>query len=175
MRNGFLLLLVLVAGCGGDDDDGGGGDPDASTAAFLGPAAARYTEANEVPNGTRATAEMTAYTLTADGIALSGTFEATAPTPDIYRFNTGTFGGATQPDFPGLDTLTIVGSLELGQGAAGVSSTLDAFANDGFSTLSGNKFINAAVTRGVDYVITITPSAAAAGKSYTIQLKGHVP
>ncbi len=177
---GVAVVVVGVAllGCG-DDDDGGGGGGDGGGGAdssIVGPGVPRYQEMNEVGNGVKAGAEATGFTVDGAGFVLEGQFEVGMATTDQYRFNTGSFGGATQPDFPGIDAFVYVGSERFGTGQTEVRLTLDAIANDGFSTLSLGGFSNAAVTRGVDYALGVSTGAARLlGKSYRIEVRGHTP
>ena len=58
---------------------------------------------------------------------------------------------------------------------AGVSLSLDTVQEFGYSSLSGNNYFkNAALITGKDYVVRMTPAAALAGKSYTLEIRGHI-
>jgi hypothetical protein len=133
----------------------------------------RYQEAAEAQNGTREGAEATGQTVTAGGFAIDGMFEGGTPSTDLYQIDTGTFGGMGKPDFPGIDVFVVIDGQRLGTAETRVSLTLDAVANDGYSTLRGGGFSNAAVTRGVPYLLGISGSAAFAGKRYTLEVRGH--
>lgn len=140
-----------------------------SATSLLGQAAATYSEAQETDNGA-SKSEPTGYVLEAEhGIAVGGAFESGTPTPDSFVFNSGAMGTATKPGFPGVDIQVIVD----GQAAA-VSLGLDSLQEFGYSSLSGSYFKNAALISGKDYVLRVYPSAALAGKSYTLEIRGHV-
>jgi len=168
------VVLLVLAGCGDDDDGGGdGGGGGGADASFVAANAPRYQESREVDNGTRAGAEATGLTVSAGGFVIEGSFEVGAPTSDTYRINTGPFGGATRPDFPGIDAIAFVDGKRMSTAQTEVMLALDAVADDGFSTLSLGGFLNAAVTRNVDYLLFINPSATVAGKPYRIEVRGH--
>jgi hypothetical protein len=162
----------------GSDDAGGGGKGDAraqqSGDVLLGAGATSYTESSEATNGSAPAAELTGYTLeAASGIAIHGTFEATAPTADSYRFNAGALGKVGAPGFPGVDVRLVIDG-DRTQRNTPLSLLLDTVAEKGYSSLSaGNYFSNAALIRGEDYVITV--AAGAPGKSYTLELRGRTP
>jgi hypothetical protein len=55
-----------------------------------------------------------------------------------------------------------------------LSLYLDTVAEKGYSSLSaGNYFLNAALIKGEEYVITV--AAGPAGKSYVLELRGRAP
>ncbi|MDB4975895.1 MAG: hypothetical protein JWN48_4236 [Myxococcaceae bacterium] len=176
---GVLLSLGLAAACGDDSSacdssSAACGDEPSGTSvkSLLGASPASYTEINEVGNNQAAMAELTAYTLEGEnGLAIHGTFEATAPSTDTYRFNSGTFGTLSTPGFPGIDIQLVVDGKVVHDNTPLLLS-LDTVVEHGFSSLSGGTyFTNAALLRKEDYVIKVAPSAA--GKSYTLELRAH--
>lgn len=178
-----LTLASSAIGCGSDSCEserpdlcgGGGSGGGTGGGSILGPSPMSFSEANDPDNGDDATADDTGYTLEdVNGLEISGDFEAGTPTRDTYLLNTGAIGGATEPDFPGMDVRVFVDGDEIDGGGQGVSLSLDTVAEHGYSSLSGNYFINAAVFADEDYLLSITGSAAVAGKSYTIEVRGHV-
>lgn len=179
MRVLLVSIGLLGVACGSDDScessdpdlcGGGAGTGGFGNASILGANAASYDEIAETTNGDRDTPELSGYTLeAAEGIALHGTFEATAPTSDTFQFNSGTFGGATAPDFPGALIQVLIDGRVLD---AGISLSLDTVNDHGYSSLRGSYFNNAALFSDDDYLLSITPGATVAGKSYTIELRG---
>jgi hypothetical protein len=179
------MVLALSWGCGddasecmGDGCEESSGDAGSNgtgkNSSILGTGATSYTESSEASNGTVQTPEATGYTLeTAAGIAIHGSFEASSPTDDVYRFNAGTLGTASQPGFPGVDVrLVIDGDRTERNVPLGLS--LDTVVEKGYSALhGGNYFINAALIKGQDYVITV--GGGSPGKSYVLELRGHTP
>jgi len=175
MRVSLLAVLVVGACGGGGGGSGGDGGPGGgSDASFVPDTAPTYHEMAEATNG-MGMPEATGQTVTATGFAIEGNFEASSPTLDAYVFNTGAFGGATQPDFPGIDVIVFVAGQRMSTGQTEAFMNLDAVANDGFSPLTLGGFINAAVTRGKDYKLALTPAAKLAGKPYRIEIRGHMP
>lgn len=178
MMRAFGLVVVLCGaplfGCGSDDCEsmdpdlcgGGSGAGGSGSSSYLGPNAATFDEIDEAAT----MAELTGYVLDGEqGIALRGSFESSDPTRDSYQFNSGTFGGATSPDFPGaLIQVVIDGEVLNG----GISLRLDTVIDHGYSSLTGSYFMNAALFSDEDYVLTIVPSTVVAGKDYTIELRG---
>ncbi len=190
-RSGFMcvLSLALVAcvgavGCGsescesarpdlcGGGGEGGGGGP--GTGSILGASPATYTEMNEANNGVDA-AEATSYVLEDDnGLEITGSFESADPTDDTYVFNSGAFGGASEPDFPGANIRVFVDGAEVDGPGQGIGLSLDTVMYMGYSSLTGDYFINAALFAGEDYELRITPNASVAGKPYTIEIRGKI-
>jgi len=181
----LCVWFLGVLGCGGDDggpkiecpqgavcrtDDGDSGS--GTVDMKLGPNATSYVEGSESTNGDAKSAEATGYVLeTVNGLVIHGSFEASSPTDDVYRFNAGVLGGASQPGFPGVDVLLVIdGDRE--HHNTPLSLSLDTVVEKGYSSLSaGNYFINAALIKQQDYVIKV--SAGPAGRSYTLELRGH--
>lgn len=175
-----LALAMMGAGCGGDDascDSAsgtcGGTDAGGSASSLLGAGASSYTEAHEATNGTASMAESTSYVLESEqGIAIHGSWEATAPTDDVYRFNAGALGTASKPGFPGVDVQLVVDGKVVRVNTPLLLS-LDTVVEKGYSSLSGGSyFTNAALIKGEDYVLKLAPQAP--GKSYTLEIRGHV-
>jgi hypothetical protein len=182
MLRDWMLVLALggltLAGCGDGDDapgeedcaaaDADCGGPSASEG-LLGAAAETYVEAQETANTTMA--ESTGYVLeSAEGLAIEGSFEATAPGADSFVFNSGALGTLGEPGFPGVDIQVVADGAARD---AGVFLSLDTVQEFGYSSLSGSYFMNAALMSGKDYVLRVTPGAALAGKDYTIEIRGH--
>ena len=173
------MAWAMGAGACGDDssskpcesevcDDG---DGQQGSTSLLGSGAGNYTEADEAGNS--ATPEKTGYVLeVAQGLAIEGSFEKATATGDSFVFNSGELGTAGQPGFPGVDIQVVVDGEALDSG--GVFLGLDSVKDFGYSSLSGNYFMNAALIRGQDYVLTVTPSASLAGQQYTVEIRGHV-
>jgi hypothetical protein len=158
-----LCALLVMAACGGADD---GGAP-VDNSSILGAGAASYTEASEATNGTDPGSELTGYTLDAAGLRITGAFEAASPSSDNYRFDT---GGLTR-----IDVQVFVNGTKQNEANYGVAISLDAFVDDGYSTLSGNGyFVNAWMSSppAKAYVLTVTPLTAS-GTPYTVELKAH--
>jgi hypothetical protein len=174
-----LSSLSLIA-CGGDDATdkctgsscaaaGSGGGKQSTS--LLGDGAMTYSEAQESSNG-GSTAESTGYVLeTEHGLAVSGSFESASPTPDTFMFNSGAMGTAREPGFPGVDIQVVVDGQALD---TGVSLSLDSVQKFGYSSLLGSYFKNAALITGKDYVLRVNPGASLAGKSYSLEIRGHV-
>lgn len=180
-----MALVVCLAGCGDDDGSGGsgggggegaeGGSSGGSDPSIVEPGAPTYEEMAEATNGDKAGGEVTALTLGEEGFVIEGLFEADAPTTDHYQFNTGAHGGAAQPDLPGIDAFVFIDGKLYDSGQSDVHLTLDAVADDGFSTLSLGGFDNAAVTSGVEYDVGVSVSNPALyGKAYRLEVRGHV-
>jgi hypothetical protein len=176
----LVLSGVLLSACGGDEapeddcaaSDSCGSEGGSGSKSLLGDGASSYGEAHEATNGDSAAAEATQYVLeTEQGIAIEASFESSSPTPDSFVFNSGALGSAGTPGFPGVDIQVLVGGKVLD---SGVSLNLDSVQEFGYSSLLGNYFMNAALIRGKDYVLRVTPSASVAGKDYTIEIRGHV-
>lgn len=188
---GFVVLMLSfvaigAGGCGSDSCEserpelcGGGGSGGTGgiwpgSGSILGTSPASYSEADETNNGT-GTPEDTDYVLEDDnGLAIEGMFESGTPTRDVYLFNSGAFGGASEPDFPGADIRVFVDGDEIEGSGAGISLGLDTVQDTGYSSLSGSYFINAALFSGRDYLLNITPGASVAGKPYVIEIRGHI-
>ncbi|MDB4986339.1 MAG: hypothetical protein JWN04_1517 [Myxococcaceae bacterium] len=178
------LWLMCVFGCGGDDGGTKFECPMGATCtnaadagthqspSGLGPNPTSYTEASESANSDAKSAEATGYTLeTANGLIIHGSFEASAPTDDVYRFNAGTLGGASEPGFPGVDVLLVIAGDREHQNTP-LRLSLDTVVKSGYSSLSGgNYFDNAALTKAKDYVIKV--SSGNPGSTYTLELRGH--
>ncbi|HEY6881161.1 MAG TPA: hypothetical protein VI299_24210, partial [Polyangiales bacterium] len=137
------MLLACSMGCDDDTKCEGacddavqdGGSPPSGT--LLGANAASYTESNEATNSSAMSPEATSYTLeTANGIAIHGSFEASNPTADRYRFNSGTLGEAGAPGFPGVDVLLVIDG-DRTQHNTPLLLSLDTVAEKGYSALSG--------------------------------------
>jgi hypothetical protein len=181
-RIGVLALSALsLIACGGDDKCGNNNDCAAAGSgggreltSILGAAPKSHSEGQEPSNGSSA-AESTGYSLeTADGLAVTGSFESASPTPDSFVFNSGEMGTAREPGFPGVDIQVVIDGRALSNGA-GVSLSLDTVQEFGYSSLSGNNYFkNAALITGKDYVVRMTPAAALAAKSYTLEIRGHI-
>jgi hypothetical protein len=185
MLRDWVLVLALggltLAGCGdgdgpGEEDcasaAGGCGGPSGSES-FLGADAETYVEANEMANANTAMAESTGYVLeSVGGLAVEGSFEPTSPGADSFLFNSGALGTLGEPGFPGVDIQVVIDGAALDTGE-GVSLSLDTVQEFGYSSLSGSYFMNAALLRGKDYVLRVTPGVALAGKDYTIEIRGH--
>lgn len=163
-RNLFFVatLMVLFSACSKDD----AAEPSNSNDHIVGANATQFSEANEAGNNTKETAESTAYLLNSNGIVISGSFEASSPTTDNYKFNTATFSR--------VDVQVFVEGATETEEAHKTTITLDSFTNDGLSSLMGSGyFIRGGLTAGNDFVISIfTLNSAAAGKSYKIEMKG---
>jgi hypothetical protein len=130
-----------------------------------------YAEASEAGNDS--TAEATSYVLESeDGLGIEGSFESGTPSADSFLFNSGTLGTVGEPGFPGVDIRVVVDGVAVSDG---VFLNLDTVQEFGYSALTGGSFTNAALIQGKDYVLRMTPSAALAGKSYTIEVRGHTP
>jgi len=186
MTTGKLVRVLALSGlslaaCGDASDKcaadgscaaaGSGGQHQPTS--LLGDGAANHSEAQEPSNGS-SSAESTGYVLeTEHGLAVAGTFESASPTPDSFVFNSGTMGTAREPGFPGIDIQVLVEGRPLSTGA-GVSLSLDTVQEFGYSSLSGSYFKNAALITGKDYVLRVSPAASLAGKSYTLEIRGHV-
>jgi hypothetical protein len=185
-RTMLVLALSGVAltacGGGGENDNcaasscgqAGSGGSQSQATSLLGAGATSYAEAQETNNGSSAGGESTNYVLeTEHGIAVTGSFESASPTPDSFVFNSGAMGTAREPGFPGADIQVVIDGRALDTGA-GESLSLDTVQEFGYSSLSGAYFKNAALITGKDYVLRVNPSAALAGKSYTLEIRGHL-
>lgn len=182
-----MLVLALsgvpLFACGSDQSDvcaaiscaqAGSGGSQGKATSLLGAGATSYAEAQETNNGSAAGGEPTGYVLeTEHGIAVTGTFESASPTPDSFVFNSGEMGTPRTPGFPGADIQVVIDGRALDTGA-GESLSLDTVQEFGYSSLLGGYFMNAALITGKDYVLRVSPSAALAGKSYTLEIRGHV-
>ena len=176
----FTLSSFALLACGGESDTcaqsecvaaGSGGT--SRSKSLLGDGATSYSEAQESANGSSAP-ESTGYALEpARGLAISGSFESASPTPDSFVFNSGEMGTARTPGFPGVDIQVVIDGQAPSSGG-GVSLNLDTVQELGYSSLSGGYFMNAALISGKDYVLRVSPAASLAGKSYTLELRGHV-
>ncbi|MBF5044529.1 hypothetical protein FGE12_19175 [Aggregicoccus sp. 17bor-14] len=160
-----VLLASLVAAltaCGGSDDPQDPAEQGSDNASILGTNAATFAEANETGNNTEATSEATSYTLDANGLRISGKFEAGTPSTDYFRFHIGT---GTR-----LDVQAFVDGVKQTQETTQARLTINALVDDGYSTLTGyGKFINAGLpVANRDYVIGISGKA---GASYTLELR----
>jgi hypothetical protein len=156
-------FVILFAACSDDDDPA----PGTTDKHIVGQDAEQYTEASESANNTSANAENTAYVLDTEGIVISGSFEASSPSTDNYKFNTATFSRVSVQVF--------VNNAAETEEAHKTTIALDSFVNDGLSSLTGSGyFIRASVTPAKDFVISIfTSNAAAAGMSYKIEMKAE--
>jgi hypothetical protein len=164
-RLASLALALVVVACGGEGGgDGSGTAPPPDAGSILGSAATSYAEANDAGNSSEAGSEVTGYTLDVDGLRITGTFAATGTTYDYYRFNTGAYRY--------VDVQAFVNGVK--QDAQNYESTvtLNAFVNDGYSTLTGHAYFVNAWMSGTDrdYVIGISGTP---GASYTLELKAH--
>ncbi len=174
-----LLLLCGVA-CGDDSAEQGGDagllgrDGSAQSDSVLGASPTQYSESMEAANSAKKTPEATGYTLeTENGIAIHGSFEASNPTADSYRFNSGALGTAGSPGFPGVNVLLVIDGVRTHLNTP-LSLSLDTVVEHGYSSLTaGNYFNNASLIKGDDYVITVQPGTA--GKSYVLELRGKTP
>ena len=155
------LVSALLA-CGGSDDPQDPGEQGVDNASILGANAASYAEASEAGNNTEAASEVTGYTLDANGLRISGKFEAGTPSTDYFRFHLGT---GTR-----LDVQAFVDGVKQTQETTQARLTINALVDDGYSTLTGyGKFINAGLpVANRDYVIGISGKA---GASYTLELR----
>jgi hypothetical protein len=173
----LALGAIALAACGDGDsveecEDGDPSCDEPGSQSLLGAGAASYSEAQDTANGNAMGGESTGYVLeTERGLAITGSFESGSPTPDQYVFNSGTLGGAREPDFPGVDIRVVID----GKAAeAGMTLGLDTVQEFGYSSLLGSSyFMNAALMSGKDYVLRLSPAASLAGKSYTIEIRGH--
>jgi hypothetical protein len=156
------VLLAAPLGCGGSDDPATPAEQGSDNASILGASAATYSEANEASNNTEAASEATGYTLDANGLRISGKFEAGTPSTDYFRFHIGT---GTR-----LDVQAYVNGVKQTQAATQARLTLNALVDDGYSTLTGyGNFINAGLPgANRDYVLGIS---GAAGATYTLELR----
>jgi hypothetical protein len=158
-----LLAAFAVAGaaaCGGGDSS----DPLIDNSSILGGNEVTYLEAAEATNNTEATSEVTGYTLDVDGIRIEGDFEAGSPSNDYYRFDTGAFTH--------VDVQVFVDGAKQAEANYVVGTTLNAYVDDGYSTLSGHGYFINAWLSGThkSYVLGISGPP---GKSYAIEMKGH--
>jgi hypothetical protein len=174
----LALAGLSLAACGDDGDPSaecdsasescGAGEQQGAT--LLGAGAGTYTEGSAATDASGS--ERTGYVFeTEHGFAVEASFEAGASKADRFVFNSGALGTVGKPGFPGVDIQVVVDGEAL-EGGAFLS--LDTVKDFGYSSLSGSYFINAALISGQDYVLGVTPGAALAGKSYTIELRGHV-
>lgn len=164
-RPRFALLTALTfasLACGGADPDG---DP-AGGASILGDNAATYVEVAESTNSSAASSEVTGYTLDLDGLRIQGTFEPSGPTWDYYRFDTGTFTR--------VDVQVFVDGVMQNQQNAEVWNSLNAYVDDGYSTLSGQGyFVNAWLSGNGTNKAYVLGIGGPAGKPYVIEMKGR--
>lgn len=157
----YLALLggALMA-CG----DGGSG-PDGETDPNLVPSSAfQYAEGDDAANSTHGTAEDTTYTLDAIGMAISGSFEASAASSDYYLISTGPYSG--------LDLRVFVNGVRMPETSGELTTSVDAQIDDGYEPAEGNDLTAVWVAPQMKYLIGIVPFGAS-GKSYVIQVKGH--
>jgi hypothetical protein len=121
-----------------------------------------FAETNEVDNSSRDTPELSEYTLDSSGLIITGSFENGNPTRDIYLFNTG--------EFQDVDVVVIIDNAI----AETLSISLDAFVDDGYSTLGGLGYFYSAwlSNTNVDYILSLNPSSDLEGKTYTIEIVG---
>jgi hypothetical protein len=134
-----------------------------STGSILGTNPTLYTELNDLTNNSHDDSEQTGYTLDTEGIKISGNLTS-SDTADYFRFNTGTFGR--------IDIQLYIGGEKQGEGGYVATLSLNAFVDDGYSTLHGNGyFINAWIQPGMSYVIGILNSAA--DGEYYLEMKGN--
>ena len=160
----LLLALTLALGCGSDSGGSGSDGSAYQLPTILGANPTEYSEVNEVENNSGDTPEDTEYTQTAEGIAILGNVESgDAPSRDNYLFQTGSFGRVD------------IQVSTAGPNALGFNLTLDAFVDDGLSTLNANsyEFKNAFVTPGRSYVISVTTGGDPAGGPYRLEMKGN--
>lgn len=159
----LTALAVTSLACGGADP---GGDPAGGGSSILGDSAASYVEAAEATNGSEASSEITGYTLDLDGLRIDGAFEAAGTTPDYYRFDTGTYSR--------VDVQVFVAGVKQDEQSSEVRITLNAYVDDGYSTLGGNGyFINAWLSSNGANKAYVLGVSGPAGKSYVIEMKGR--
>jgi len=164
MNRLVCIATACLLGACDDSGDGHGGDADGG-AHLVGASPFTSSESAEDTNGTTAGAVSTGYTLDADGAVFSGAFEASGPTPDCYRFETGT---ATD-----VDVQVFVAGIADEGSPQRVFLSLDAIADDGYSALTGNGYFDSAgVAVGKAYRVCLTPSGAGtAGQAYTVEIR----
>jgi len=134
-----------------------------STGSILGPKPTNYTELNDLTNNSHDDSEVTGYTLDTDGIKINGNLTS-GDTGDYFRFNTGTFGR--------IDVQLYVGGEKQDGGNYVALVSLNAFVDDGYSTLSGQGyFINASINPNLEWVIGIINTAA--DGEYYLEMKGN--
>ena len=158
----FILLSIVFAlsSCGGSSQDGGY-KPNPN---IVNDSAMTYKESNEVTNNVFKNAEAMNYVLDTNGIKISGKFEAANPSIDHYLFYTDAYSG--------VDIQVFLNGTDLDGASVELNTSINAYLDDGLSTLHGlNKASNAQVTPASFFVIFVTPQAAAAGQSYTIQMR----
>lgn len=155
----FLGILIILYSCSKDDDEKSDDGPSTIVKAD----AATYTEANESGNNSHENAEDISYTLDDIGMIISGSFESSDPSNDYYKFNTSTFGRmSVQVFIDGVRQESLTNEVNI---------HLNAFEDDGYSTLTGDGyFINAWIQPDMEYVISIT--GAEGRNSYRMEIIG---
>lgn len=152
----IICAVILLSACDGEPKTSINRD-------IVGDNAASYTELSEVSNDVFENAELTNYTLDANGIKISGKFEETNPSVDHYRFYTGLNSA--------VDIQVILDGRALDTASGEMNTSLNAYIDDGLSTLHGlNSAKNATVTPASFFVIYVAPFDAN-GQSYTIQMR----
>ncbi|MBW1811273.1 MAG: hypothetical protein JRJ87_23990 [Deltaproteobacteria bacterium] len=134
-----------------------------STGSLLGPNPTLYSEVNDLTNNSHDDSEQTGYTLDTEGIKISGSLQS-SDSGDYFRFNTGTFGR--------IDVQLYVDGEKQGGDNYVALISLNAFVDDGYSTLSGRGyFINAEIQPSMSYVIGILNTSA--DSDYYLEMKGN--
>jgi hypothetical protein len=151
-----ITCAALVGGFGCGTATAPPADPVLTNASILGSGAATYTEASEASN-LCTSPETLGHTLDATGITISGTVEASGPTYDCFRFSAGTYTWAKTKVFVGGVATAISVSVKC----------------DGYSELSNVATgLRYGVTQGISCNLTVKPTSAQAGISYSVELVG---
>lgn len=158
MRIALILLpCCLLISCGGSSSS----DTPAAQSSFNNHVVsngASYTEAQESANSLSTTPEVTGYTLDNTGIVITGTFEASNPSFDYFRFNSGTASHAIVRAFVNGAASNATIKLQ----CQGYSVTP--------SVGSASQVTSVAVAPGLVCAVNVYPVVAEAGSTYTIEL-----
>ena len=156
----FMFSVWSLVSCG---SSGSNDTSNNANRTIVGDNALLYSEMNEVSNSLFNTPESTSYILDSNGIKITGSFETSNPSPDYYIFYTDTSTG--------VDIQVFLNGLPVDLLSSEIGTSLDAFEDDGLSSLNGlNNARNAWVAPASFFVIDVF-AFNAAGKTYTIQMK----
>jgi len=161
-------ILSGLVGCSKPSSSGDNGSGSSTVSHIVSQNAIQYLENGVDTNDAKSTAENTAYVLDSAGLIIKGTFDSGAAAHDFFKFKRGTFNH--------LHVQVYVDGQKISDSSQKTVLTMDAVADDGYSTLMGHGYFNRAWfmpqnTAPQDWVISVFTNVNM-GKSYIIEIIG---
>jgi hypothetical protein len=159
----FRIAIAVVSSfallsCGGPGSDSGPVDGPETPYSHVVSGGVTYTEALETSNSNSGSPESTGYALDNSGLTITGTFEASSPSYDYFRFSSA------------ANSKAIVRAFVNGSASA---STIK-LQCQGYSAMpligSASLETDVAVVSGLNCNVVVFPAPAEAGSTYTIEL-----